>query len=366
MSEIIKIVLLVIVAALGGSQTSETDRAAGSDYNIDGQYETWEDAYLDFIQGLENGDSYTYALIYVNDDEIPELVADSGFEAGGCMIMTFDGNEMDILQTSRLYFDYVERGNALRNADGHMGYYYDIVYTIEDGKWVKVAEGVYHDPESGPQLDENEDYVYEYEWEGESVDSAEYNDELEAVYDISDSVVPGAYDYYIGSEMISYLETGACLSAGHRYELVTDDVTWSEAREICEEKGGYLATITSWEEWNTVTEQIKREEKTGIQFFVGAGDKDGDEDLIGYHWLEEDGSRIDWLDHFDVFYEFWLSGEPSYIMTDEDGQEIEEDAVVLFFRSADDRFYINDVPDDILSVVPEYSGKIGYICEYND
>jgi len=25
---------------------------------------------------------------------------------------------------------------------------------------------------------------------------------------------------------------------------------------------------------------------------------------------------------------------------------------------------MNDVPDDILSVVPSFSGKIGYICEY--
>lgn len=365
MREIIKIILLVIMTAVGSNQRTEADRAPGSDYDIGMQRESWRDAYLDFIQELENGDSYTYALIYVNDDEVPELVADSGFEAGGCKIVTFDGNEADVLQTSRLHFDYVERGNALCNSDGHMGYYYDVVFTIENGKWVRVAEGVYHDPESDPQLDENGNYIFEFEWEGESVDQLKYFDELETVYDRESAVTPGPYAYYIRNEMISYLETGACLSAGHRYELVTDDVTWSEAREICEGKGGYLATITSWEEWNTVTEQIKREGKTGIQFLVGAGARDGDENLIGYCWFEEDG-RIDWLTNFKVFYEFWLPGEPSYTMTDENGREIDEDAVVLFFRSADDRFYINDVPDDILSVTPEYSGKIGYICEYND
>lgn len=397
MKELIRAVVFIIMMAAGTNQAagngsmSEYDSAAGSKYGTENGYEAesgygtkenrggqtdreaWKDVYIDYIAALEKEEGgtneetgdYTYALIYVNDDDIPELVADSGYEAGGCQIVTFDGSEADVLQTSRLFFTYVERGNALCNSDGNMGYYYDMIFAIEDGKWVKVAEGNYHDPDDGPQSDENGDFIYEYEWEGESVTALEYCDRLEDLYDMGNSLEPDWHGYYIKDEMLSYLETGACRSAGHRYELVTEDVTWSEAREICEEKGGYLATITSWEEWDTVTEQIRQEDKTGIQFFVGAGARDGEEDLVGYYWLEENG-RIDWLTNFNVFYDFWLPGEPSYIMTDEAGQEIEEDAVTLFFRSSDDRFYINDVPDDILSVTPEAKGRIGYICEYND
>ena len=37
---------------------------------------------------------------------------------------------------------------------------------------------------------------------------------------------------------------------------------------------------------------------------------------------------------------------------------------VLDLLSNDGGWYMNDVPDDILSVVPSFSGKIGYICEY--
>ena len=50
----------------------------------------------------------------------------------------------------------------------------------------------------------------------------------------------------------------------------------------------------------------------------------------------------------------------------EDGVEVAEDYVVLIYRKSDGRCYLNDVPDDILSAAPSYSGKIGYICEYDE
>lgn len=45
--------------------------------------EPWEQAYLDYLDGFEASGACTYSLIYVDEDEIPELVIDSGFEAGG-------------------------------------------------------------------------------------------------------------------------------------------------------------------------------------------------------------------------------------------------------------------------------------------
>lgn len=390
MKELARFVLIITMLVFGTGEGAETDgclqdfqeiehEAYGENEETsyeedqdmviiqeDATYRSWQEAYAACVSGIEDSDGYTYALIYVNNDNVPELVMDSGYEAGGCMLVTYNCGRIDVLQTSRLYFNYVERGNVLDNCDGHMGYYYDIISKIENGKWVTVAEGTYHDPEDGVQADQNGNYIYEYEWNGNSVTEEEYMEYYTELMQINQGKDPVGPDiYYIRDEMLSYLETGRGLSDGHRYELVRADVSWSEARELCEKKGGYLATITSWEEWDTVTAQIREEEKTGIQFFVGAGRYDGDTDLYSCHWLEE-GGNIDWLTNFNVFYDFWLPGEPSYSMTTDDGQEIDEDVVSLFFRSSDDRFYINDVPDDILSATPECSGRIGYICEYDD
>lgn len=45
-----------------------------------------------------------YSLIYVNDDDIPELVLDGMVEASGCLILTYKDGYIDVLQTSRLFF----------------------------------------------------------------------------------------------------------------------------------------------------------------------------------------------------------------------------------------------------------------------
>ena len=39
---------------------------------------------------------------------------------------------------------------------------------------------------------------------------------------------------------------------GHIYTMYLADMTWTEAQAWCEKQGGYLATVTSQEEWNTI------------------------------------------------------------------------------------------------------------------
>lgn len=325
--------------------------------------ELWKSAYLEYLTDLEYSDSFTYSLIFVDEDEVPELVADSGFEAGGCQILTWHDGILDVLQTSRLYFTYIEKGNLLCNSEGNMGYYYDNVYTIKDDMWEFIGGGTYHDPPSGPESDENGNEVFEYEWLEQPVEQSEYEQKLHAIYPEKQGKMPETY--YIKDEICSLLKTGKTTSANHRYELVVEDITWTEARRACEEKGGYLAALTSQEEFERIQEQILSEGKTSVTFFAGAANK---ENTFGFTWLEpgkEHGYNM--LDLYNaLFADYWLEGEPSYTGLTEDGQEVKEDCVSLIYRSSANRCYLNDVPDDILSAEPSLAGRVGYICEYDE
>lgn len=323
----------------------------------------WKKAYLEYLSAFEYADSCTYSFIYVDEDEIPELVIDTSVEAGGCQILTWHEGNADVLQTSRLYFTYIEKGNLLCNSEGNMGYYYDNVYTIKGGMWEFFGGGTYHDPPSGPQLDENGNEIFEYEWLQEPVEASEYEERFHGVYPEKQGKTPEIY--YIKDEITSLLKTGKAMSASHRYELIVQDLTWTEARKACEEKGGYLATLTSREEFERVQAQILSEEKTAVTFFVGAANKG---DSFGFTWLEpgkEQGYSMLGL-YNALFAGYWLKGEPSYTGLAEDGQEVKEDCVSLIYRSSENRCCYNDVPDDILSASPSFAGRVGYICEFDE
>lgn len=322
--------------------------------------EEWAKAYAAYLDLKKDAGRFTYSLIYVNEDDIPELVLDSGFEAGGCQIVTYYEGDVDVLQTNRLEFDYIEKGNLLCNSSGLMGAYYDDVYTITDGKWCCVARG-----EIAEHIENEEKLLYFHTWNGEAVEEEEYKDRLNEVFDKKQAVEPERY--YILRDIRCILLNGDVESASHRYELITGDMTWTQAKEACESKGGYLATVTSQEELERIQKQIMTEEKTEIFFWVGAqkGTQRGDG---GYYWLEAgtDKSDYEMLSHSNALWRgLWQKNEPSYRGYNEAGEEIEDNCVWLHYQEDEGRCLLQDMPDEVLKEYPSYAGKIGYICEYS-
>ena len=324
------------------------------------EMQDWQAAYAEYIEGYEwNGDC-TYSLIYVDDDDIPELVIDSGFEAGGCEILTYHSGEIDVLQTERLHFYYIEKKNLVNNFGGKMGYYFDRIYSIENGKWIHVADGEWTETMG------NEDLIYQYKWDGEEVEEAVYAQSLNAVFDMEQKTEPDRY--YIMDEMMTLFQTGDVMSQKHRYELFVEDVTWDEARSRCKERGGYLATITSTEEYERIQKGIEDSGLTDTAFWVGACDNEDvlGQKIFGFGWLEPDKEPADYcmLDHYSALFVFWEPDEPSY-RVEKDGKTIKEDFAYLMYDDTEEKCYLYDAPMDMLSVWTEYTGKIGYICEYD-
>ena len=168
----------------------------------------WKEAYLSVLNSedyyLDPGYNMEFALIYVDNDDIPEMVVNTNVEAGGCQIYTFHDGKGEGLQTSRLGFNYIEKGNLLCNSDGHMDSYYDKVFTIFDGKWKQIGDGTYSGYNEGFD-DETGRYICsDYTWNGEEVSIDEYMDRLENIYDFDSAIEP--QEYYSGEEMEELLE----------------------------------------------------------------------------------------------------------------------------------------------------------------
>ncbi len=147
----------------------------------------------------------------------------------------------------------------------------------------------------------------------------------------------------------------------HRYELVVSDCTWEEAFSRAAAAGGYLVRINTQEEYETILSQIQAENRTEIQFFIGGRRAPASSDPYGYYWAEASGQlQGERLNNPDSWCAgLWMRGEPSYM----DGNS-QECYMNLYFFKDENRWVWNDVPNDTIAVVPSYSGKVGYIVEY--
>lgn len=147
--------------------------------------QTWQQAYIGLIQNDQVLGGYEgYDLIYLDDDEIPELVEIGNSAAAGCRLISYFDGELDVTQLNRLNFSYLEREGLLCNSDGNMDNYYDLVYRLADGKLTLIAQGYYGaEDNSRVQFDESGEPIYRYDWNGTEMSSGEYEKELNAVFD---------------------------------------------------------------------------------------------------------------------------------------------------------------------------------------
>ncbi len=128
----------------------------------------------------------------------------------------------------------------------------------------------------------------------------------------------------------------------HSYEAIKADVSWTAARDDALARGGYLVTINSEQELNSV---VQLAEEAGF-----------DRVWVGGH--RENGTMV-WESGEDVSFYRWGNGEPSYT---DSGDGVTEDYILLWKFNG--QWVYNDSRENPLKdYYGMYSGRIGYVVE---
>ena len=137
---------------------------------------------------------------------------------------------------------------------------------------------------------------------------------------------------------------------GHEYRLYDISCTWENAKEYCENIGGYLATV------------ISAEEQQQIETLIGKGSKN-------QYWLggtdRETEGVWKWLTGESWNYTNWITGQPDNSRDKEHYLQIYKNAHP---NTANSQYKWNDSPND--NIVEPYSffskNSVGFICEFGN
>ena len=330
----------------------------------------WAQSYYNAILEFEKANkevspkAMKYRLLYINDDETPELYMQAGENSSLYTIV--DDVAKPILEAKR---QSDERLSGIRTRRGLF-----LTYSKDDETETYTVNRL----RSG-EVSPVETYISEdgsYTIDGSSVDLVEFTqhvrakqanyqftgnqllnktDLLEALKksvsgDNIPEKAPEEEDMVIETidpaddEQIS--RTGTA-----RFEVYSGMLTWSEAQAKCKAKGGHLAYIKSKEDYDAVMAAIKKADSGLIYLWVG-----------GKTTITDSGVKASWNDGSSTRYlddeKLWFGHEPS----GKDG-DIREPYMMLWNPNGE-RWSFNDNSDSCVKIYS--SGTMGYVCEFDE
>ena len=170
--------------------------------------ENWQEAYIQYIEQTDNESYDGYTLIYLDNDDVPELVRVGMDNATGTTIIHYYNGNVFETQLRRLGFSYIERSGRLCNGEGNMDCYTDVVYELNNGEMNVIGMGEYGaEDNSNVQFDKDGNPIYQYIWEGKKMSEEDYLKNLNQIYDTSKAIF--GYDWenlYEAEELIAQLK----------------------------------------------------------------------------------------------------------------------------------------------------------------
>ncbi len=105
----------VLSSLVSDTETAEATKTTVSDLP------EWCSAYERYIRYVVEDEDFTYNLVYLDDDDVPELFVSSEYEAGGEMLVSYYDGKTEYYHISRLGARYIERSGLFYANNGHMG-----------------------------------------------------------------------------------------------------------------------------------------------------------------------------------------------------------------------------------------------------
>ncbi|MCR4647078.1 MAG: hypothetical protein K5695_17000 [Oscillospiraceae bacterium] len=136
------------------------------------------------------------------------------------------------------------------------------------------------------------------------------------------------------------------------FTICAEALTWEEANQRCQEKGGHLAYITSREELESILTEAN---KTDLRFLWVGGRTTISGNTVQAAWL--DGTPLTYINENDL----WYPGEPSGRDMTADDHVIEPYVMLWKIK---DVWSFNDNSNVCLKEYKSY--RIGYICEVDE
>ncbi len=112
-----------------------------------GQWATeWMDAYADYVANtyLDGSDRRLldvygqWELVYIDDNNIPEMVLLCPSEAYGNTVLSYYDGNVSVWSSSRCYAEYIPYSGLICNRDGSMDVYWNKVIRLKDGQFSEI------------------------------------------------------------------------------------------------------------------------------------------------------------------------------------------------------------------------------------
>lgn len=180
----------------------------------------WAQAYRKCIQDDFNKQEQEYGrvdykwyrccLLNVDKDDIPELYIDRPIAASGHEIYTFaNGQIYSQMLDGHGSLSYIPREGLFLESGGHDGVWWDNVYQLKNGEFTQIASGTgYLEDWYDPQYDEDGNFIYQYLWNKNPVDTATYQQKLNNVFPASKAykLDDGDSNWKSYQEMLDFLD----------------------------------------------------------------------------------------------------------------------------------------------------------------
>lgn len=179
--------------------TSETADETVKSTEATTQANNWKKQYIEYLKNVDSKNYGGCEYIYMNNDDIPELMILGSNTAAGNILVTSDNTTIDtkIIASGKMY--YAEKSNELYIESGRQGVYAYTIYKISDGK-IQEEEVNSYDTSGKTAFVYNRPKTIQQIIDDLSGETAKTNTETLSAASITKKAIEGSWTSYTGND----------------------------------------------------------------------------------------------------------------------------------------------------------------------